>query len=89
MFTDAVRSGFRTASVKKEVIKMQGLAFWQDRKKDFRNRDPVKLTALQYLREAILKEEYETCGYFISVAKDFGATDYEVLNILEDPRRVV
>ena len=52
-----------------------------------RNRDPVKLTALLYLREALLGERYEECGYFIAIAREFGALDREVLALLEDPRR--
>ena len=49
--------------------------------------DPVKLTALLYLREALLKERYEDCKDIIEVAKEAGATDREVRLILEDPKR--
>jgi hypothetical protein len=52
-----------------------------------RNRDPVKLTALIYLREALLGERYEECGEFVSIAKEFGALDSEIRTLLEDPRR--
>ena len=48
---------------------------------------PVKLTALFYLREALLKEKYEDCAGIIAVAKEFGASDFEVQDLLEDPRR--
>ncbi len=48
---------------------------------------PVKLTALIYLKQALLKEEYESCADLISIAKEFGAKDSEVQNLLEDPRR--
>ena len=48
---------------------------------------PVKLTALLYLKEAVLKEQYEICAETISIAKEFGATPSEVRNLLEDPRR--
>ena len=51
-------------------------------------RDPVKLTALLYLREALKKERYEECSQFIRVAKEFGAQDREVEELLEDPRRL-
>ena len=50
-------------------------------------RDPVKLTALVYLREALLKEKYEECAEIIAVAEEFGAKDFEINVILEDPRR--
>ncbi len=48
---------------------------------------PVKLTALTYLREALLNEVYEECAFAIQIAKEFGAQDFEVENLLEDPRR--
>lgn len=52
-----------------------------------RTRDPVKLTALLYLREALLGERYEECVEFIAIAREFGALDREVKALLEDPRR--
>ncbi len=51
-------------------------------------KDPVKLTALLYLREAILAERYEECAEFIQVAKEFGAKDREIDELLEDTRRM-
>jgi hypothetical protein len=48
---------------------------------------PLKLTALLYLREALLKEDYETCAQIVQIAKEFGAADFEVDYLLEDPRR--
>lgn len=51
-------------------------------------RDPVKLTALLYLKEAVLAERYEECPEFIRVAKEFGAKQEEVYELLEDPRRI-
>ena len=50
-------------------------------------KDPVKLTALLYLREALLKENYEDCAEFIATAREFGAQTFEIQNILEDPKR--
>lgn len=50
-------------------------------------RNPVKLTALLYLKEALLEERFEECPLFIRIAYEFGAQDYEVENLLEDPRR--
>ena len=50
-------------------------------------RNPVKLTALLYLREALRTERYEQCAQFIQVAKEFGAQDREVDELLEDARR--
>jgi hypothetical protein len=52
-----------------------------------RTRDPVKLTALIYLREALISERYENCAEFIGIAKEFGALDEEIRILLEDPRR--
>jgi hypothetical protein len=48
---------------------------------------PVKLTALLYLKEALLRENYEICADVIATAKEFGAADFEVRDLLEDPRR--
>jgi len=52
-----------------------------------RTRDPVKLTALIYLREALIEARYEECAEFIAIAKEFGALDEEIRILLEDPRR--
>jgi hypothetical protein len=51
------------------------------------NRNPVRLTALLYLKEALLAERYEECRDIIAVAYEFGAAENEVYNLLEDPRR--
>ena len=52
-----------------------------------RSRHPVKLTALLYLKEALRYERYEECSEIIRVAKEFGAEEFEVEYLLEDPRR--
>ena len=51
-------------------------------------KDAVKLTALLYLRETLLKQRYEESAQFISVAREFGAQDREVEELLEDARRM-
>lgn len=51
-------------------------------------RHPVKVTALNYLREALLRERYEECAEFIKTAREFGATPFEIQWLLEDPRRL-
>ena len=48
---------------------------------------PVKLTALFYLKEVLLREQYEKCAEIIKIAQEFGAAPYEVQDLLEDPRR--
>ena len=50
-------------------------------------RNPVKLTALLYLREALLEERYEECEEIIAIAEEFGAQPFEIDELLEDPRR--
>jgi len=50
-------------------------------------RDPLRLTALLYLREALIKERYEECAEMIEIAHEFGATPMEVQFLLEDVRR--
>ena len=52
-----------------------------------RARDPVRLTALIYLREALISEWYEDCAEVIAIAKEFGAFDAEIRFLLADPRR--
>ena len=51
-------------------------------------KNPVKLTALLYLREALKAERYEQCSQFVLVAKEFGAQGREIEELLEDPRRM-
>ena len=48
---------------------------------------PVKLTALLYLKEALAKQQYEVCPDIITVAREFGAGEFEIQDLLEDPRR--
>lgn len=50
-------------------------------------RSPLKLTALLYLKEALLTEKYEECREFVQAAREFGAQEFEIQNLLEDPRR--
>ena len=57
------------------------------RRRKFVNRNPVKLTALLYLKEALVRQQYENCRDIIAVAKEFGAADVEVQDLLEDQRR--
>ena len=52
-----------------------------------RSQHPVKLTALLYLKEALLREQYEKCAEIVAQAKEFGALPYEIQDLLEDPRR--
>lgn len=51
-------------------------------------KNPVKLTALLYLKEALLAERYEECPLFVRVAKQFGAVNREIEELLEDARRM-
>ncbi len=48
---------------------------------------PLKVTALWYLKEALVREQYEKCSEIVALAKEFGAAEYEVGDLLEDPRR--
>ena len=48
---------------------------------------PVRLTSLLFLKEALLEENYEMCADLIAIAKEFGAKDFEIQNLLEDARR--
>ena len=48
---------------------------------------PLKVTALWYLKEALVREQYEKCAEIVALAKEFGAADFEINLLLEDPRR--
>lgn len=50
-------------------------------------RHPVRLTALFALKEALRLERYEDCRDIIAIAKEFGASDWEIYYLLEDSRR--
>ena len=52
-----------------------------------RKSHPVKLTALLYFKQALMKEQYELCPDLIAIAREFGAKEVEIQNLLEDPRR--
>ncbi len=56
-------------------------------KRRFIVKHPVKLTALLYLKEALLKQRYELCPEIISIAREFGAANFEIEDLLEDQRR--
>ena len=56
-------------------------------KRTRRSHHPVKLTALWYLKEALVREQYEKCAEIIAVAGEFGAQSFEIQNLLEDARR--
>ena len=43
---------------------------------------PIKRTALIYLKEALLKERYEECKDMIDIAREFGAADKDITDIL-------
>ena len=51
-------------------------------------KNPVKLTALLYLKEALHNQRYEQCSEFIAIAREFGANAQEIQELLEDSRRV-
>ena len=56
-------------------------------KRTRRSNHPLKVTALWYLKEALVREQYEKCAEIVAVAKEFGAQEFEVEDLLEDPRR--
>jgi hypothetical protein len=56
-------------------------------KRTRKSRHPLKVTALWYLKEALIREQYEKCAEIAALAKEFGAQDFEITDLLEDPRR--
>ena len=59
----------------------------EPQKRRFIVKNPIKLTALLYLKEALLKQQYELCPEIVSVAREFGAAEFEIQDLLEDQRR--
>ena len=49
--------------------------------------DPVMVTALIYLRDALRAEKYEECAICVKIAQDFGASPADLRPILENPFR--
>ena len=45
---------------------------------------PLKLTALLYLKDALLRERYEDCGDMIDIAREFGADKVDIGRTLSD-----
>lgn len=41
-----------------------------------------KVTALVYLNEALLAQEYESCGELVKSAKEFGAVQSEIDEVI-------
>ena len=72
--------------LEKEVAMLETLNVSQQKRRPVL-KHPIKLTALLYLKEALAKQKYELCEEIISVAKEYGAADFEVRDLLEDPRR--
>ena len=42
----------------------------------------LKVTALLYLKEALLGQEYETCAELVEIGKKFGASQGEINGII-------
>jgi hypothetical protein len=42
----------------------------------------LKVTALVYLKDALVKQEFETCEELIAIAKNFGAEQSEVTDVI-------
>ena len=51
--------------------------------------DPLALTALLYLREALLEERYEDCPQILQAARELNVPEVRIFWLLEDPRRAV
>ncbi len=44
----------------------------------------LKVTALQYFKEALHKEKYEECNDLAKIAKNYGAQEREIKKIIAD-----
>ena len=52
------------------------------KKESFKSDDVLKVTALSYLEETLIKEQYELCADLIKAAKEYGADKKEVQAVL-------
>lgn len=57
------------------------------KKNRFQDREALKVTALDYLKDALVNEEYEQCSELIRLAKEFKASADEVRAVLFDYTR--
>ena len=49
---------------------------------------PVKMTALLYLHEALLKERYEEMQAILEIAREFGAGEWEIReSLMRNPEK--
>lgn len=44
----------------------------------------LKITALLYFKEALVKQEYEQCPALIATAKRFGANQVDIWNVIAE-----
>lgn len=42
----------------------------------------LKVTALSYLQEALLGQEYENCAQLVEISKEFGASQGEIRELI-------
>lgn len=47
----------------------------------------LKVTALIYFKEALLKEKYEECAELVGIAKGFGARTREIRGVITESNR--
>ncbi len=62
---------------------MQNKLFNKD-KKSYNRNNPLKETALMYLKESLNKERYEECSEMIKNAKRFGAQPNEIAQVIRE-----
>ena len=61
----------------------------QNQQKSSNHDQILKATALLYLKEALVKEEYEDCSNLIQNAKDFGAEAKDINELILQHIRVI
>ena len=59
-----------------------GVIFNNQNTVSFIANDVLQVTALLYLKEALLNEEVEDCAELIKIAKEFGAVQFEINAVL-------
>ena len=56
--------------------------FTSPKQKELRTEDMLKLTALLYFREALIKEQFEDCAELVRTAKEYGADSRHIRAVI-------
>jgi len=73
----------------KEVKVKSNITFNNDKNNPITRDETLKVTALVYFKEALVKQEFEECAELIKAAKRFGAQQAEISDVIAEYARGV